>query len=50
MVFTPRKYGMGLSALLSSTVRAMRKPSSVDWAQNWLHVFRLYVINLLLND
>jgi hypothetical protein len=34
--------GVGLSALLGQTDRAMREPQHVDRAQNWLHVFCVY--------
>ena len=35
--------GVGLSALLVSTIRAMREPYYVERASDWLHVF-LYVL------
>lgn len=34
---------VGFSALLGWTNRAMREPQHVDRAQNWLHVFCVYV-------
>ena len=36
--------GVGLSALLVSTYRAMRRPKTVERVTEWLHVFFVYVI------
>ena len=42
--------GVGLSALLVSTYRAMREPRYVERAEAWLHVFLLYVYhNKIIN-
>ena len=38
--------GVGLSALLVSTIRAMREPYYVERASDWLHVFCMYVREL----
>ena len=38
--------GVGLSALLVSTIRAMREPYYVERASGWLHVFYMYVREL----